>query len=445
MKKYWIVIIFLAAVGVRLAALSSWAEEKSLFYVSDSHTYVQVAKNLLAHGIYSMELSDTPHPDNYRTPLYPLFLLPFVAAGISYYVPVVVQTMLAGAGMVLIFLISRPMFPRPVALLSALAFAVEPFTALISAQLMTEPIFLMFFIPSILLLARFITTPQSRLLLGGSALLALSALTRPVAFYLFICIPLAAFLSRVPGWYKKALAGLGLFFLIISPWLIFITTQVKTLAYSSLSSFDIYAYHATYFDRWRAERGANADDRLPVIDLKIINETFDARPIPLIKSVGSAYLEKHWDEYAFYHVSRIPRLFTDSGYASIMNGLPFAGVQYDSSSGGFLDELTKTGFGALGRIRQQPFFLFLLVADLLFVLITLLALGNPLAHFKTTRTVPKDRLLLLFIVLIYSVLASPIGGARLRIPLNFLLFLLALDTVAALWAHRKTQRYAQPV
>ena len=69
------ILIFVTAFILRLFVLWSFDSEKSLLYVADSLTYLQTAKNMLEHGVYSMEISDAPHPDNFRSPLYPAFLL----------------------------------------------------------------------------------------------------------------------------------------------------------------------------------------------------------------------------------------------------------------------------------------------------------------------------------------------------------------------------------
>jgi len=67
------ILIFSAALLLRLFVLWSFDSERSLLYVADSLNYLQTAKNMLAEGIYSTEISQTPHPDNFRTPFYRRF------------------------------------------------------------------------------------------------------------------------------------------------------------------------------------------------------------------------------------------------------------------------------------------------------------------------------------------------------------------------------------
>lgn len=431
-----IALIFLLAFGMRLAALASFASEKSLYYVSDSYTYLQVAQNILTHGTYSMEMSLTPHPDNYRTPLYPLFLLPFVWLKASPYIPVILQSLIMSLGAVAVFLLGRELFGQRVAFVAAFLAALEPFSALISAQLLTEAIFTPLFICAFLLLALYIKTKNPKELFIGSLLLSLAALARPVAFYLFPAIPLAVVLANIRAidW-KRMAAGLGLFFLVVSPWLLFIVFKLHTLHFGAVSSFDLYAYHGKYFDAWRAERNPEITDRLTEIDLSPINDTLDARMIPTIEAVGKAYIFAHPFEYAAYHILRLPALHSDSGYAMILGGLRFVHLDFDPVKGGVLDLLLRSGPSAfLQAVATQPLLLILLAGDLFFILMAVLAFSNPL-WYKNAR---RDRLMvsifLVSILAIYTFLASPIGGARFRIPVNPLLFLLGIDALACLGA-----------
>ncbi len=428
---------------MRLLALYSFAEEKSLLYISDSLTYLQVANNVIHHGIFSMEIpaplidgsaattSFIPHPDNFRTPLYPLFLIPFILLKTSLYVPVVVQSVILSAAMVLFYLLGRRLVPEPVAALATIALAFEPFGALIGAQIMTESLFLIWFILSVLYLLLAIKEHSPRYLLIGAGLLGLAAITRPVAFYLgILIIPIAALFMGLKTHWKKGLLAVTLFCLVASPWLYYNFFIIKTTEFSSLSSFDLYAYHGKYFDLWRASRGADPGDRLPFIDLNTVNATFDGRAIPLLKSTGLAYIKAHPIEYLWYHLLRLPALYTDSGYSSLLNGVPFLHLNFDSVTGGVFDGLVwsrpKT---TLATLRHQPVLISLLGADLLFVIITLLAAAHPLIYFRRFRQWPRELLLVLALLIVYTGLASPIGGARLRIPVNFFLFLLAFHSL----------------
>lgn len=437
------IFIFVVAMIMRLLALHSFAEEKSLLYVSDSLTYLQVGKNLITHGIYSMEVSSTPHPDNFRTPLYPLFLIPFIWLKTSLYVPAIVQNIFMSLGIVVFLFLSQKIFGRAESLLAACFFALEPFTALISSQIMTEAIFVPLFLLSLLLVALYIKNKKIVNLISGAIFLALAALTRPIAFYLFLTIPLAVLLAEKNKklFLKNSFLALVSFFIVVSPWLLFNAIKLNTAEFSSVSNMQFYAYHGRMFDEWRHRNDTSTNDRLPQLDLSTINDTFDARAIPLIKSTGLRYLKAHWSEYLIYHFIRLPSLYTDSGYASILNGLPFLKFNYDTVKGGFFDQLTVGKFSdVLHTIVSQPLFLVLLFADLFFILIALLALLNPLFHYLIHKKIPAFILWLILVLSIYTIIASPIGGARFRIPINPILFILAMNSLFLFNGWRKEKQ-----
>lgn len=432
-------LIFIMAFSIRLGALLSFSGEKSLIYVNDSQTYLQVAKNIINHGVYSMEVSDNPHPDNFRTPLYPLFLLPFVWLNTSLYFPVIVQILLISLGMVVIFFISQKIFNPKIALIATIFFALEPLGALFSAQIMTESIFTPIFVIAVLFFVLFIKFKKNKDLLIGSILLALAALMRPIAFYLFPIIGIALLLGKIE--YKQAtkklVIGLTVFLAITSPWLYFSIIKVHSYSFSSIIGMQLYEYHGKYFDQWRTQHGAKENDRLPEIDLSPINNTLDAQAIPPIKAIGLAYIKKHWPQYVVFHLIRIPNLFTDSGYISILNGINQLNIKYDTThksiSSGYLEqinlkELDKT----IDQILSQPVFLVLLIADLLFVIIALLAFLQPLTNYLTYKIWPKETIFILVTIIIYAIIAAPIASPRFRIPINIFLFLLATNTIFSL-------------
>ena len=423
---------------MRLAALSSFSEEKSLLYISDSLTYLQVAQNVISHGVFSMEImTNAPHPDNFRTPLYPLFLIPFVLAKTSLYTIVIVQNILFAAAMVGFYLLSRRLVSDQVAAIATILFSLEPMTALISSQIMTEPLFTSLFVIGILLLALAVKEKNQRFILIAAAILGLSALAKPVALYIaVVIIPLTAVFMNIKKYWKSALLGWAIFFITITPWIYYSLFIIKTHEFSSLGSFDLYAYHATYFDAWRADHGALTTDRLPELDLMMVNRTFDARPIALLKSTGLHYIQAHFSEYLFYHILRLPQLYTDSGASNILNGLPFI-PHFDLVQGKYFYEFDPLRpLAIFQQFAKQPALLILFFADTLFILITILAFLQPVIFYQKKKVWNIPLLIIIAVLIGYTILASPIGGARLRIPVNFFLFLLATDTVFIWWRNR---------
>ena len=425
------VLIFLAAFLLRLFVLWSFDSERSLLYVADSLNYLQTAKNMLAEGIYSTEISQTPHPDNFRTPFYPAFLVPFVYLKTSLYLPALAGAILMSLAAVFVFIFGKKIFDRKIAAGGAFLFALEPVGAIISSQIMAEALFMLFFVPAVFELGVYVKSGRRRELFLGALFLALSALVRPVAIWFFILIPIVILLAGLNRKnLKNFLLALLIFLGVLSPWLFYNVFILGTWGFYSQSDKALYLYHAKLFSEWLGEPEA-----LRLVDYEeALNKNFDMRIIPEMKQAALELILSRPFEYARFHLAKTYRLFSDSGFVNVLNGLPFISLHYDAASGGLLES------GDFPALREKPLLAVLLLADLAIVLISILALLNPFFARKFSDENYKPKLFFVSIIVVYALLASPIGGPRLRIPINPLLFLLALDSLRLLTFRIKSAR-----
>ncbi|MDP3784929.1 MAG: hypothetical protein Q8R12_02530 [bacterium] len=412
------ILIFITALVLRLFVLWSFDSEKSLLYVADSLTYLQTAQNMLEHGVYSMEISQAPHPDNFRTPLYPVFLVPFVYLESSLYFPALANALLMSLAAAFVFIFGRKIFDGKVAAGGAFLFALEPIGAIISSQIMAEALFMFFLVPALFELGFYVRDGKRRELFLGALFLALSALVRPVAIWFFVLLPLAARLAGPPKKFKELGIALLIFIGVLSPWVFYNVFILSTLGPYSQSDMALYTYHAKLFSEWLGE-----PDTLRYVNYNAMEKSFDARVIPEMKRAALELILSRPFEYAWFHLTRIYRLFSDSGLVNVLNGLPFASLHYDAGGGGLLES------GNFAALRGKPSLAVLLLADLAIGLISVLAFLNPFFIKKISDENFKPKLFFVFVIIFYALLASPIGGPRLRIPLNPLLFLLALDAL----------------
>ena len=425
------ILIFSAALLLRLFVLWSFDSERSLLYVADSLNYLQTAKNMLAEGIYSTEISQTPHPDNFRTPFYPAFLVPFVYLKTSLYLPALAGAILMSLAAVFVFIFGKKIFDRKIAVGGAFLFALEPVGAIISSQIMAEALFMLFFVPAVFELGVYVKSGRRRELFLGALFLALAALTRPIAIWFFILIPIVILLAGLNRKnLKNFLLALLIFLGVLSPWLFYNVFILGTWGFYSQSDKALYLYHAKLFSEWLGEPEA-----LRLVDYEeALNKNFDMRIIPEMKQAALELILSRPFEYARFHLAKTYRLFSDSGFVNVLNGLPYPQLHYNSAQGGFLES------GDFQKLRARPLLSVLLAADLIFILIALLAVLNPFLFKKLSGGNHKPKLFFVSIIIIYALLASPIGGPRLRIPINPLLFLLALDSLRLLTFRIKSAR-----
>lgn len=442
-------LIFAAALLVRVIFLFAFAGEDSLLY-HDSHTYIQAAKNLLTHGVYSMGYDAPPKPDSFRTPLYPLILVPFVKFGISWYVLAVIQALAMSFAAMLMFTLGRRIFPGKIAFAGALLFAIEPFGALIGEQIMAEAFFSLLFIAALFLFALYIQDKTPRHLFFGAAALALAALLKQFALFFVVMIPFAYVLagSRLREW-KILLAPLAVFFAILAPWIIRNVVTLRTLDFSSQSGYNIYAYNAAEFSIWlRAhfpERIAEKRVFLEYNDLVSLNARYDTTEVPRIQKAALRFIAAYPFYYSIFHLMHTPLLFTNSAYNNFFYAIPRLGFSYEDEQALYDDLGASRIFSAIRRVAQHPVLALALAANAFFILVALLAILSPIVEWRRLGSVRKTTIFFVAVILLYAFLSSPIRGARLRIPLNPVLFTLALYSLALLRAPHSVASIPQAV
>ncbi|MDO8584878.1 MAG: glycosyltransferase family 39 protein [bacterium] len=443
------ILIFSIALLTRVVFLFAFSDENSLLY-HDSYTYIQAAKNLLTHGIYSMGYDVPPSPDSFRTPLYPLILLPFVKFGISWYVLAAIQAIVMSGAAVLVFLLGRRIFPEKIVFAAALMFAIEPFGALIGGQIMTESFFSLLFIVAMFNFAFYVQRAKPRDLLVGAVALAIAALLKQFALFFVVMIPFAYVLagSRLREW-RALLVPLTVFFVILSPWIIRNRLTLHTWDFSSQSGYNLYAYNAGDFSLWLqahfpklfAERGvALAPD-----DLLDVNFRYDVSRIPEIQAKAVRFIGAYPFAYGVFHVTHMPSLFTNAAYNNFFYSIPQLGFRYEDEQA-LYDDIGAFRFViAAGRVAAHPVLLLALIANFFFIIVALLAIVSPFVEWRREGRIKKTTIFFVVAILLYALLSSPISGARLRIPLNPILFTLAIYSITLLcWTRKNPSPQAVP-
>src|SRR5262245_57668126 len=184
----------------------------------DAQAYLSAARTLVETGSYPKETDY----HSFRAPGYPVFL---VAATLGdpnrIAIAKLANAVLGASGVLLLAALSARLFRRkPVALATGALAAVDPALVFTSADVQSEPLFILFLLAAAFLLSVCLDRPSSNagVLAGGA--LALAALTRPTALALipFLLVPLAG--RRWPLRVRGHLAGSTLlgFLLLIAPW-----------------------------------------------------------------------------------------------------------------------------------------------------------------------------------------------------------------------------------
>jgi 4-amino-4-deoxy-L-arabinose transferase-like glycosyltransferase len=184
------------------------------FFYPDSATYLAPAQNLI-HGLGFV--TSPGEPETFRTPGYPLFLVPFQAVTADA-VPILAAQHLLNAFMaVAIYLFCRRRFARGVALMAALIFAIDGPSIHYANKVLSETLFTALLLLLVLSVDRIGSRPARWWhYAGAGTLTGALVLTRPVAVLYFLL--LGAWLLWVkgsdPGSRSAAVRGVALFLLI---------------------------------------------------------------------------------------------------------------------------------------------------------------------------------------------------------------------------------------
>lgn len=204
------------ALGVRLAATAVVGFSTPRF--GDADRYLSAAAELARSGRYP----DRTDPYFFRPPAYPV-LLAVITGGRDDRVPAakVANSVLGSLAALLLAMLSARIFRRRgVAIATGVVASIHPSFVLLSTDVQSEPLFLVFLLLAGLLLLRAADRASPPIALAAGAMLGLAALTRPSALMLAPLLAAPALdrrLSRAIGFRVGASALLG-FLLALAPW-----------------------------------------------------------------------------------------------------------------------------------------------------------------------------------------------------------------------------------
>lgn len=176
----------LAMIGVFFAALAArliFLFVRGATEAPDSADYLLLARNLLAHGRYSLDQSLPFSPSIRRAPLYPFFLAAMIWLRGAYSASTiaVVQIVLDSLTAVGVFCLTRFLVSSRGAILAGLFYGIYPGALVLSSKLISEPLFTFIFVYAIFALSLGWSSDRVRLTTLAGLLLGLAILCRPIA------------------------------------------------------------------------------------------------------------------------------------------------------------------------------------------------------------------------------------------------------------------------
>ena len=419
---YILLLAFLTRITIPLIIIFTHGDY-SLFYSPDSFSYVKPAEELLSHGrFYSNGL-----PELFRTPGYPLFLIPGILLGKVETVTIAFQIILSCLTTYIVFRIASTLFgDARIAAWSAFVYAIDPVSILYASKLLSDTLCAFLTVSFVYCLLKYFKTESLKTLLPSSILVSLSVYVRPAGYFLPIVIAMVLLAwclkKRKTVLFTHALVFLVCSLFITGLWQLRNLRQADYSGFSSVSDYNLYCYQAASL---RA-----VQERVPYYEMQ--------------QSMGcpdeKIYLQNHpeqssWDRgkiyhsmgkeglqiilgkpvtYLFIHAEGIVRTLIDPGiteYFIMLKRYPW--------SGGLLGQVLDQGLLATlnGFTRTMPTFFFCLFILLeLYLAVSFGSAVVALSHKSFPHGISATAILC---VLAYYLLVSggPVGYHRFRLPI----------------------------
>ncbi|MDP6683015.1 MAG: glycosyltransferase family 39 protein [Desulfobacterales bacterium] len=415
-----LVLIVIAAILVRFVfflILQPWDPEFvwEKIMVGDARHYHGLAVELIKKREYNSPTSQ------FRTPGYPIFIsLIYTITGVKPWIVLLIQIVINTITLVLLYILGTQVTDRKTALIAAGLYALDPLAIYYSHAILTETLFSLLFLISILTLTHGITDKNLKFILTSGFLLGITTLVKPVTLYfpiiiviLFLLWPMLKRSFRIKG----TICYILIFFLSLSPWMF---RNYHKYGHFSLTSFqgrnllhdnatatrkaktgETYAKIRRDFFDIATSKGATEDGAPTFYNSKIYNE------------IAVDYLLNNINYYVPVHFRGMLLVFIDVGVIGICN---YLGLKTKSLSVEFtttyhtLGEMTKAFFS----IKPTPE----LMVSLGFYILLLITYGCFfLGGIMMIRNGEYSYLLLTILLMLYfSGLPGVIGQARYRVP-----------------------------
>jgi hypothetical protein len=242
----WFLLTLVCLSRLLLAFIIWKINGPSGFFGPDTETYLEPARSLLqgsflSHGAYS--ISGTP--EIFRTPGYPLLLLPAIVLRHVVIVAFLENLFFTVASAWLTWHIATDLLPgSQAAFWAVLLYCLEPLGFLHSGKILSETAFTTLFLLFVWVLVRFLREPTYPKLALSALILGCATYIRPAPLYLGLwLIPVFFLFPRTISWRQRASRALlfpVIFALTLAPWVIRNAVVAKYKAFSSAQDWNLY-------------------------------------------------------------------------------------------------------------------------------------------------------------------------------------------------------------
>ena len=418
----WILIFF------RIVLFASYVGVSGEYLEEDSGYYLWLADILREHHVFAQ--SDQPpfSPQIFRTPGYPAFLAFFKIIGLSnpYWV-CFFQELIYGFSVLIFFRFSKSFFSEKLVRYAVIFLLIEPGGLSVPKMMMSETLFLPFFLGALFAIGYYLKTLNYRYLIYSGVLMGLGAYIRPAILYfpLVIAITLVIFACKDRIRWLHAGALLLAFTLIISPWLLRNYYHFGKLVMSGQQSNMLANYHvpmvwesAKGIPFWRGHEQIKSD----------VKQAVQQKSKSLDRSLNTVEIMEIEQQLALTELKKHPWHYLKQwgfGILKTMNGANLLGVYH-----AFRYQEKRVRFFEVDALDfKDKVFTFLINQDYFYifeVLLRVLIAGFALCG-AVWVVIKKDCFFWVFMLANFYFICTPgpMGYARFRFPVEVFWFIQA--------------------
>lgn len=395
----------------------------TLFYTPDTFSYVKSAKDLLAHG----QFSSGGVPEIFRTPGYPVLLIPGIFLGNIEIVTIALQIALSCLTAYLVFKISMLLFKNTrIALFSVLIYAIEPVSILYASKLLSETLCAFLTTLFSYYLVKYFKTESPKTLVLAAIILSASVYVRPAGYFLPIVIAIVLFVwsfkRRKIVLVTHAFGFLVCSLLIIGLWQVRNYRETGYSGFSSVFDYNLYCYQAASvlavregIPYYEMQHSMGCPDNDIYLWKHPEQSSWDrGKTYRSMGREGMKIILREPATYFLIHVKGMLRTLIDPGISEYL-----IMVKQYSWSGGLLGQILDQGLFVTitSFARTTPVFFFSMMTLLGLYLVASLS-SAVAALFHKDFPYGMAAISILCIVAYYLVVSGgPVGYHRFRIPI----------------------------
>ena len=415
----------------------------------DSPGYMTIAKNFVERGVFSFDNASPYTPTNFRTPGYPLFLALVYLIFHSFLPAMFLGALISAFAAPLVYLITKEIFAERIALIAGILTAVEPMGLFLGVSILTEGVFTPVLLISVYCFVKYLKTSNQKYLWGAGTLLGAATLIRPITFYFW---PIAVFFILYKeyglGWksaVKKTVAFVGIFFLILSPWLIRNKISINSWQITGMQGYVIFIDHYGAVLRYLGEAGPLSDVQDKAAAIVGADRILTPQGSDELFKEALNGIKKHKLAYLNIYSKSMISFFIANGYKSLFIDIlgvparaPFIPFEL------FLRFDFKSIFKTLIDMDFAGFLIYW--GSKLFwiaIFISFLSAFVYLLINKNYRNVWPIIIFIATVIFYFALITGPtaISGGRAKAPINGLIFIFATFGVSRLFSYIRKNSY----